>query len=123
MSSITSATTPAPEDEITLAWLLENPVTRSRTICSLAGIIADFNDLDATAPETADPDTRDLWFLANQAWRAIDRSEVELAFRDLRHRTEHRRTRRDTNCHPPTPSPRGRTSHSELRARTPITGS
>lgn len=94
---------PSPGEEITLNWLLENPITRSRTICSLAGIIADFNDL---APETADPDTRDLWFLTNQIWRTLDRPEVEAAFTDLRHRADARRRRRDTKLHTVAPFPR-----------------
>lgn len=95
---------PSPGDEITLNWLLENPITRPRAICSLAGIMADFNDL---APDAeTDEDTRDLWFLANQIWRTIDRPEVEAAFYDLRRRTDSRRRRRDTKLHAPAPFPR-----------------
>lgn len=92
----------SPGEEITLNWLLENPITRPRTICSLAGIIADFNDL---APEAAaDEDTRDLWFLTNQIWRTLDRPEIEEAFNDLRRRTDSRRRRRDNKLHAAAPS-------------------
>lgn len=105
MQSTSKATPPAPGDEITLNWLLENPITRARTICSLAGIVADFNDL--TPEAAADADTRDLWFLTNQIWRTLDRPEVEAAFCELRHRADVRRLRRDIKTHSPTsPFPR-----------------
>lgn len=105
---------PSPGDEITLSWLLENPITRSRTICSLAGIISDFNDLSPEA--AADADTRDLWFLANQIWRTLDRPEVEAAFCELRNRSDSRRLRRDTKLHNSGPTYSRRPGHSEARA-------
>lgn len=124
MSNLSKSTPPAPEDEITLGWLLENPITRARMICTLAGIVADFNDLDAASPEAANPDTRDLWFLTNKTWRTINRSEIDGAFRSLRERTETRRSRRSStpaeNTASPSPS---RHRQSGFSARTPLTGS
>jgi hypothetical protein len=106
-------TTPEPGEEITLSWLLENPITRPRTICSLAGIIADFNDLDSA--EVTDADTRDLWFLTNQIWRTLDRPEVEHAFATLRRRTDARKRRRETKLNTASASfPRARHGQSEL---------
>lgn len=121
MTTTVKATPGAPGEEVTLAWLLENPITRPRTICSLAGIIADFNDLDS--PEAADADTRDLWFLVNQIWRTFDRPEIEAAFATNRARSDRRRTRRDTKLHTFSPSSSAGSRHSDLSPRARYTGS